>query len=58
MKECTFKPKINTNVKVPTDRSMFPKPSYSKRFNEQKAAKLAGEVKKVGAFKTYSTNAT
>ena len=38
LKECTFKPKINTNVKVPTDRTLFAKPSYTKRFNERKEA--------------------
>jgi len=36
MKECTFKPKINTNVQVPAERSMFGKPSYSKRFIEKR----------------------
>ena len=40
LKECTFKPKINTNVKVPTDRTLFAKPSYTKRFNERKQAML------------------
>ena len=68
MKECTFKPKINNNVKVPTDR-MFAKPSYSRKFSQMKAAASAVSSKKsaaspalkprspprVGVFKNYST---
>ena len=67
MKECTFKPKINNNVKVPTDR-MFAKPSYSRKFSQMKAAAAAASQKKsaaspplkpspprVGVFKNYST---
>ena len=68
MAECTFKPKINNNVKVPTDR-MFAKPSYSRKFSQMKAAAAVASQKKsaaspvlkpqspprVGVFKNYST---
>ena len=33
LKECTFKPKINSNINVPSDRNMIAKPSYAKRFS-------------------------
>ena len=36
MKECTFKPQINSNVAVPSDRKMFANPTYSKRFTEKR----------------------
>ena len=34
----TFKPKINTNIKVPADRSNLTKPTYSQKFSKQKLA--------------------
>ena len=68
MKECTFKPIINNNVKVPAER-MFTKPSYSRKYSQMKAAAAAAPQKKsvasptmksqspsgVGVFKSYST---
>ena len=66
MRECTFKPKINSNIKVPTDRSLLTKSSYTKKFNDKKQAQSknqsdkntnSGKQKQVGVFKNYSSAA-
>ena len=62
MKECTFKPKINTNVQVPAEKSMFGKPSYLKRFNEKRNSAInatyqGADSPKGGVFKNYSAAA-
>ena len=62
-KELTFHPKINTNIKVPADRSIMNKPSYSARYNQQKLIARKGSAgspkrpKQTGMFKTYSSQA-
>jgi len=63
LQECTFRPKINSNVQVPANRPMFSKPTYSQRYTRSKAAAKQGSSahsakhKQAGVFKNYSSTA-